>query len=128
MITYEKFRGYKYRLIDSYEHATGITGYCGIEPFEYVRIDDCGTLSIRRGYAWDGASGPTWDTRSNMRGSLVHDALYQLMRIGVIPIAERGKADRLFRDICIEDGMWKIRAWYYYQAVRMFGKSHAKPK
>jgi hypothetical protein len=40
----------------------------------------CGQES--KGYAWNGPSGPTLDTRNFMRGSLVHDALYQLMREG----------------------------------------------
>jgi hypothetical protein len=43
-----------------------------------------GTLVISPGYAWDGASGPTYDSKSSMRASLVHDALYQLMRLGLL--------------------------------------------
>ena len=44
------------------------------------RLNTKGHLIIKRSYAWDGPSGPTIDTKNFMRGSLVHDALYQLMR------------------------------------------------
>ena len=82
-----------------------------------------GLLIISAGYAWDGPSGITIDTKSFMRGSLFHDAVYQLLREGKLIIPDGRKlADKLLRAICIEDGMWKIRAWWVYRAVRMFGK------
>ena len=57
-----------------------------------------------------------------MRGSLVHDALYQLMRNNFISkVKWRKSADRELRKICLEDGMSFIRAWGVYQAVRLFG-------
>lgn len=87
-----------------------------------------GLLLIRAGYAWDGCSGPTWDDKSNMRAGLVHDALYQMLREGLIPTFEGGSreaADNVFHKILLEDGMSKFRAGYYYQAVRAFGKKAA---
>lgn len=83
-------------------------------------------LTIAEGYAWDGASGPAIDTNSFMRGSLVHDALYQMMREGLIPQYHRKDADQTMKKICIEDGMWKFRAWYTYLAVRIFAGPFAK--
>jgi hypothetical protein len=80
---------------------------------------------MKAGYAWDGPSGPTWDTDTFMRGSLVHDAMYQLMRLGCMDRVHRCYADELLRDICIEDGMWSFRAWYVYKAVRSCGESAA---
>jgi len=62
-----------------------------------------------------------------MRGSLVHDALYQLMRKKQLPVSYKDYADKLLHDICIEDGMSKFRAWYVYHAVRLFGKGAIKP-
>ena len=62
-----------------------------------------------------------------MRGSLVHDALYQLMRDGYLPLKTREYADWLLREICIEDGMSKIRADWVYMGVDLFGESSAKP-
>ena len=58
--------------------------------------------------------------------SLVHDAMYQLMRMGEMSNIYREEADKLLRDICIEDGMWRVRAWWVYRAVRMFGGRAAR--
>ncbi len=63
-----------------------------------------------------------------MRGGLAHDGLYQLMRMGVIPLDCREQADKTLYDLCIQDGMNKIRASIYFKAVRMFGEKHAKPR
>ena len=61
-----------------------------------------------------------------MRGSLVHDALYQLMRQGHLdPEEHREIADEELRRICQEDGMSAIRAWWVYQGVRLGGAKSA---
>jgi hypothetical protein len=86
------------------------------------------TLTIKKGYAWDGPSGPTYDTDSFMEGSLVHDALYQLMRNNKIPPTGRKHADRLLYKLCRKDGMSWFRAKYIYHAVRLFGATNAQPK
>ena len=63
-----------------------------------------------------------------MRGSLVHDALYQLMRRGLLNYKEdREPADRILYQICREDGMSRIRAKMVYLGVHWFGKGCAKP-
>lgn len=82
---------------------------------------------IRYGYAWDGPSGPTIDARNLMRGSLIHDALYQLIREGYLPQEYRNAADLLLKRLCIEDGMNKIKAWLIYQAVSKFANYAAQP-
>ena len=93
----------------------------------YVKLRADGLLEIARGYAWDGPSGPTLDTPSFMRGSLVHDALYQLIRIRKLPLAYREFADLLLQKICLEDGMCPIRAGWVYLGVKLFGGKHARP-
>lgn len=95
---------------------------------DYVSLTLEGTITIDGGYAWDGPSGPSVDTKSFMRGSLVHDALYQLMRKGALDAKRwRDVADRELQRMCREDGMWRIRAWWVYQAVRWFGEPAASP-
>jgi len=127
---YRKLEGYKYELLDTVyypvcvptrnsDHATNWN--------HYLRIVN-GSLIMDLGYAWDGPSGPTIDTPSFMRGSLVHDALYQLMREGEIDRKHRKYADELLRRICLEDGMNKFRAWYVYRAVRIFGRWTCTPR
>ena len=63
-----------------------------------------------------------------MRGSLVHDALYQLMREGRLDKkGYRGPADRLLRSMCKKDNMSSIRAWWVYRGLRVGGDSAAAP-
>lgn len=92
---------------------------------DFIVLNNDGLLTIQKGYSWDGASGPTIDTDSFMRGSLVHDSLYQLMRDGKVDRKHRQYADELLRDICIEDGMYRWRAAYVYWSVRLFAGSAA---
>ena len=94
----------------------------------FIVLTSDGKLTIKNRYAWDGPSGPTIDTKSFMRGSLVHDALYQLMRERKLDYLEhREYADNLLKKICLEDGMSKFRAWYVHKAVCKFGEKNARP-
>lgn len=95
---------------------------------EFIELSPDGKLSIHKGYAWDGPSGPALDTPSGMRASLVHDALYQLMRMGLLPMTWRKQADLELRRIAREDGMSLIRSHYWYLAVRMFTAKTLKHK
>ena len=95
---------------------------------DFILLGTHGYLTIKQGYAWDGASGPTWDDDSNMLGGLVHDALYQLMREGHLPIQTRIRCDEILREICIEKGMSKFRAWYWIKGLKWGGKGSAKKK
>lgn len=63
-----------------------------------------------------------------MRGSLVYDALYQLLREKYFDKEEyRKPADRLLKKMCEEDGMNALRAWCVYLGIRFFGGSFANP-
>lgn len=126
MILYKKRLKYKYNLHSDVECNTGIKVE---KPADLgvLKITAEGKLFISKGYAWDGPSGPTVDTDNFMRGSLIHDALYQLMREEVLPQSARERADEILRDVCIEDGMSRFRAWYVYKAVRLCGASSARP-
>lgn len=119
--------GYKYQLKQTHTVAIEIKPSKAID-IEYVALDCDGNLTMQKGYAWDGPSGPTLDTLSFMRGSLVHDALYQLMREECLDRnLHREAADRVLQRICIEDGMCRIRAWWVYHAVRICANPAADP-
>lgn len=122
---YRELRGYKYDL-DECEKTILKAPFPNVMLLGWAFIKD-DVLTIRANYAWDGASGPTWDDKTNMRGSLVHDALYQLMREGHLPRAYREAADKELVRLCIEDGMNRTRAWVWYRAVRLFCGKSAKP-
>ena len=128
-----KYRdGYKYQLAETYEINVPIpidvatrTEFIDLEPVDTTTSK----LIVKKGYAWDGPSGPTLDTKDSMRGALVHDALYQLMRNDKLKSrTHRKAADQEFKDICKADGVSNLRASLYYKALRKFGKPAASPK
>ena len=84
--------------MEPYTHETDMRGFAANS--DYLSLTEEGRLEVKRTYAWDGPSGPTIDTRNFMRGSLVHDALYQLIRLEVLPPESRKRADQLLREIC----------------------------
>jgi hypothetical protein len=115
MIRYRE--GYKYQLAEDYSVLTPIYPDNTIEH-EFFTLTTDGLLLIRRGYAWDGASGPTFDTKSSMRPSLVHDCFCQMMRDRTLDFATwQKRVNKLFYEMCIEDGMWRWRAALWYAAV-----------
>ena len=122
---FRKLRRYKYQLTQAYILDVGIKGFAIETP--YLKLDRQGNLTIHKSYAWDGPSGPTVDTLNFMRGSLVHDALYQLIRLEKLPYAYRAYADLLLQKHCLEDGMSRFRSGYVYLAVKLFGGAAAKP-
>lgn len=118
---------YKYQLSRSYRCQTDLMPAKDIVT-EYIHLYQSGILLIAKGYAWDGPSGPAIDTLNFMRGSLVHDAIYQLMREGHLPQSFRAQADLELKKICLEDGMSKIRAWWVHRGVRLGAGPAADPK
>lgn len=86
------------------------------------------TMIVRPGYAWDGPSGPTIDTKNAIRASLLHDVLYQAMREKLIPRKRNRRiADAVFRKILKEDGMHFFRRWLWWISVRLFGGYAVRP-
>ena len=131
-IKYRDIKAYKYQIIEDYQVKIDIkipqTSVQAPDVLPYVILKD-GEIFIKRGYAYDGPSGPTFDTKNFMRGSLVHDALYQLMRFGSLDRKRyRKQADKILISICREDGMSGIRCWWVYWAVRLFAGRAAKHK
>jgi hypothetical protein len=94
---------------------------------DWIELDPDGTLRLKPGYAWDGASGPTYDSKSSMRASAAHDPIYQLIRLGLLPASCREPADKAFHRICEEDGMFAPRAWAWFHLVRIFAKPATDP-
>lgn len=128
-IKYRKLQDYKYQLMEKYVHDTGwrLPERAAMAG-GWTTLSKTGKLTIKKGYAWDGPSGPAIDTSNFMRGSLVHDALYQLMREGLLPGRKRKPADVLLWLICLEDGMSQTRADYVFHAVRVFGGRSARAR
>ncbi len=94
---------------------------------QYFAIRPNAKLVAFKAYCWDGPSGPTVDTPDSLRGSLVHDVLYQAIRLGFLPAECRHLADLEFHRILLEDGMNPIRARAWFEAVKHFAGSAADP-
>jgi hypothetical protein len=114
MIKYRS--GYKYQLAEGKIFKVGYRN----QPIDdrtdsFLNLDAQGNLTIYKGYAWDGASGIP-DTRWNITASLVHDALYQLLRNGALK--NREIADKEYRAQCIRAGMYKWIANMEYWVLR----------
>ena len=125
---YIRYRsGYKHQLAEDYQIAISIRPAHDIDA-EFISLDRNGKLTVRSGYAWDGTSGPVPDTAENLRASLVHDALYQLMRMRKLSASKyKDTADRIFHRLCIKDGVSSFYAAAYYQALRIGGKPATDP-
>ncbi|GAG07997.1 unnamed protein product [marine sediment metagenome] len=145
-IKYTKKRIWKYKLKSfvnynipsefkvAIEKAIGESQFCtpnktmiGTDYTHYFQVTKrC--IIVHEDYCWDGASGPTLDTKNTMSASLIHDVFYQCFREEILNISLRKVADQIFRHILIENGMNKIRANIWYYSLRMFGKKSADPK
>jgi hypothetical protein len=126
---YIRYRSdYKYQLAEGYVISISIKPKSDIKT-EFIALDTDGNLTVKKGYAWDGPSGPVKDTKENMRASLVHDALYQLMRNKELNSrTHRKAADQEFKDICKADGVSNFKASAYYKALRKFAKTASSPE
>lgn len=119
---YRKMRYWKYK---TYKRIQFILPYTFnkidlIYVNKYLTLRN-GILTIDAGYSWDGPSGPAIDTDNFMNPSLVHDALYQLIREGHLSGSTyRIYADQVFRDMALAEGMSELRAWNAYYMVRIF--------
>lgn len=117
-------RNYKYELAEDLELNTGIRPRRTIQ-LGHITLDKNGTLMLRKGYLWDGPSGPTVDTEDSMRGSAGHDALYELIKQGLIAEHWYPQANKDLLRWLKEDGMWWWRRRLWYRAVEVFGEAYS---
>lgn len=100
---------------------------------EYITLLPLGQLILRDGYAWNGPNFPAIHTRQSIIASLPHDALYQLISLGLLTDDWRKQADYLLASIVsapVEGELFlnkwrKIRGKYYFYAVDRFGCKYA---
>jgi len=135
---YSRTKHFKYKLEEREVVQTCITGYSFRTPYISMFLD--GRLSIHKGYAWDGSSVPFKRTfrilslgwydadKYCKEASLVHDALCQAMREGLITKKNKSTADSLYYDMCIAGGMSRRQALRRWRALRKFGDSGIQPE
>lgn len=124
-IAFRALKSGGFQLLEDWWCDTGITDSAArIDGF--VSLDQRGQLTVRKGYQWDGASGPAINTKSILPGSLAHDALYQLLRAGKLPQSLRSAADDVMVRLCEASGMSWIRCKWVRLALRLFAGFAAK--
>lgn len=129
LMPWQHHPNYRFRLPENYTFETPFRpNYSLAAPFK--RLDPDGLMTLVKGYAWDGCSGPVPTTRRTMRGSAAHDACYAFMREGLLPATDfnRKLADDLFYNLILQDGLLAPLAASYYGAVRVFGAKNTKRK
>lgn len=134
---YRKLHPWKYQLVEKFSIELNFAPQKEIFT-EFVRFTSYSTMNLNAGrltlakyYAWDGASGPCPDTPHIMKGALVHDALYQCIRLGLLERQPYRKlADETLRHLCLSNGMNKIWAQIVYWGVRLFAArgTHLQPE
>lgn len=122
-------KGYKYQV-----RMECVLENSGIHPdkdidLPFMSLSTSGRFVLKPGFAYDGASGITWDTASTYRAAGFHDAGYQMICLGLLDPVWRRALDVLFGKTLVEDGMWTLRKNVWVRMVRNFGQSHTlKPK
>lgn len=115
-ITYKS--GYKHQLSKNIRVRIPIRGY-EIKT-DWFSLDVDGWLEAFKGYAWDGASGPTADTPSTLFPSLIHDIIFQCIRLGLLPRKFKKLADLILKVGLVKCGMWRFRAFLWWRGVHRF--------
>ena len=103
----------KYRKGFKYQIAEELILQTSFRPESNIYSDFCcltmtGELLLRRGFAWDGASGPVVDRKSNMIAGAGHDGLYRLMRKGLLDHNLWPEADAMFAKWLKDNGAWAL--------------------
>lgn len=94
---------------------------------DFIEFYTNGKLILKKNYASDGPSGPTIDDETNLQGGFIHDAGYQLIRMGLLDEKKyKPLFDKALKKICRIDGMGPVRVATHYNGVSVFGHPYAK--
>ena len=91
---------------------------------DFIELTSTGVLTLKKGYAFDGVSGFP-DMKSLLCGAGVHDALYQLIRLGHIDIKLITLADDEMIRICKKRGANKYLVESIRKVLKEFGPNFA---
>jgi hypothetical protein len=110
--------GTKYQVAEDFIVLTPITGEAITD--DWFVLAPNGALLVRKGFGWDGASGPTFDSQSSMSASLVHDVFCLCMRDGRLSYNKwQDAVNQFFEDMCRQAGMWGWRAKLWHTGVEL---------
>lgn len=92
-----------------------------------ITLTKGGLLTCKIWFAWNGAS---WfpDIPKVKRGAMFHDALFALIRAGLLDKMWLKEANQVIYDVCRDAGMAKWLAKMVRKGVNTFGKAASKRK
>jgi hypothetical protein len=100
----------------------------GNDNVKHITLTRDGQLIVYPEFKWNGANSCP-DANFIMRASCFHDALYELLDVGLLNFHPHlKKADELLREVAIDDGCTEVAADVIYLAVRLFGPYVAQAK
>lgn len=112
--------GYKYQIREDIRFALP-PEFDGIDiATDFITLKNR-ILTVMRGYAYNGASGPTIDTKNSMRPTAFHDAMYQLMCLELLLREFKPLVDELFYELLRQDNMAAPRAFVWKRSVQKLG-------
>ena len=113
-----------YQLVTTWEYKTSIA-LDRIIHTEYIDLVK-GLLVMKKGFCFS-PSGPAIATKNIMRAVCAHDAGYWLIRNGHLETYWKEPFDDLLHELCLKDGMSRIRAKWIYKTVVTFGDASVDP-
>lgn len=117
--------GYEYQLVEDAVFQLDFAPPAPIDN-DLIAFDANGVLTCRRWFAFDGGTGAI-DTKAAMPGFCAHDALYYLLRQGLLPPEYRKRCDKAMIRIHKANGVWFPRLRILYRGVRLFAGFAADP-
>lgn len=117
--------GYKYILTDKELFQTSIFPPELIET-PFVQLHTNGVLALAAGYAWDGST-MALDTRWCMRASAAHDAICQLIQIGLLSRQWKRQGDQEYYNLCCKDGMPLLMAINRFFWIQFHDWENSRP-
>lgn len=115
---------FPWRVVSLRTFRTGITGFFYACP--YYTLATNGALAIHPDYIFNGNTGlPLWFERRllpmMLTGACLHDALYQLLKLKILPRAYRSRVDALLYAQWLADKTPPLIAETGYSLVKAFG-------
>ena len=120
---YSKYK-FKYLVEENFFIQTPIKPEKTIDTW-YATLLTTGLLKVKKGFASDGASGPTFDTESTKQPCVEHDILYKMMRKKLLGLSWRPIIDKFLGVRLIQEGMWPCRARKWVKALEIAGENAA---
>ena len=110
---------YKYRLTADYVHELAFK--VPTVWHEWITLLPNRCLVMKAGYCWDGLSGAPFEVKDSQRGSAVHDAICQLISLGLLPYHPfRRYGDKEMRRVWLKDRVNRIMVDIMYSLVRLY--------